>query len=81
MTESLPTTTADILILNIVATEMAECMKTSTIGHDRGSDTEEADHHANDIHLRMVNHKQGHLHAQLARLLILPLGRSEQVVT
>ena len=55
--ESLPTTTADILILNIVVTEMAECTKSNIIGHDRGSDTEEADHHANDIHLRMVNHK------------------------
>ena len=57
MIESLPTTTADILILNTVGTEMVQSMKISIIGHDRGSDTEEADHHANDIHLRMVNHK------------------------
>ena len=42
---------------------MAECMKTSTIGHDQETDTEEVDHHANDTRLlRMVNHKSGHLH-------------------
>ena len=57
-TESLPTTTADSLVLSIAGIEMAECTKTSTIGQDQGTDTEEADHPANDTHLlRMVNHK------------------------
>ena len=57
MTESLPTTTADSLTLNIAGTEMVEYTKTSITDHDRGTDTEEADHHANVTHLRMVNHK------------------------
>ena len=57
MTESPPTTTADPLILNIAENGMVECMRTSIMIHDRGTDIEEADHHANDTHLRMVIHK------------------------
>ena len=61
-TESLLTATADSPAINIPETEMAECMKTSTIGQDRRIDTNEADHHANDTHPPMVNNKLGHLH-------------------
>lgn len=56
MTESPPTTTADPPILNIAEIGMAECTRTSIIDHDRATDIEEADHHANDTHLRMVIH-------------------------
>lgn len=76
MTESLPTTTTDTLMPNIVGPEMAECMKTNTTGHGQETDTEEADHHANDIHLlRMVNHKSGHLHRSTCASANITFGK------
>ena len=41
---------------------MVECTTTNSTDRDRGTDTDAAHHHANDTHLRMVIHKQGHLH-------------------
>ena len=53
-------------MLNIEGTVTAGCMRTSTIGHDQGNDTEGAHRLANDIHLpRMVKDKQGHLHRSI----------------